>query len=56
MEKRLSAVCNVFGNATPTLYGLGDARYIYHIDRSGVSLSGRAYVTLKAFSATFCPW
>ena len=32
LVKRLSAVCNVFCNATSALYGLEDARYTYHID------------------------
>ena len=30
--ERLSAVRNVFGNTTPTLYGLWDIRYLYRID------------------------
>ena len=31
--ERLSAVRNVFGNTTPTLYGLWDIRYLYRTDR-----------------------
>ena len=30
--ERLSAVRNVFGNTTPTLYGLWDVRYLYRTD------------------------
>ena len=30
--ERLSAVRNVFGNTTPTLYGLWDSRYLYRTD------------------------
>ena len=32
LSERLSAVRNVFGNLTPTLYGLYDTRYLYRID------------------------
>ena len=32
LSERLSAVCNVFGNVTPTLYGLWDDRYVYRMD------------------------
>ncbi len=32
LTERLSAVRNVFGNLTPTLYGLWDDRYIYRTD------------------------
>ena len=32
LSERLSAVRNVFGNVTPTLYGLWDDRYIYRTD------------------------
>ncbi len=32
LSERLSAVRNVFGNATPTLYGLWDTRYLYRTD------------------------
>ena len=31
--ERLTAVRNVFGNTTPTLYGLTDSRYLYRTDR-----------------------
>ena len=30
--ERLNAVRNVFGNTTPTLYGLWDVRYLYRVD------------------------
>ena len=33
LPERLSAVRNVFGNTTPTLYGLWDIRYLYRTDR-----------------------
>ena len=33
LSERLSAIRNVFGNATPTLYGLWDTRYLYRTDR-----------------------
>ena len=33
LSERLSAVRNVFGNATPTLYGLWDIRYLYRDDQ-----------------------
>ena len=33
LSERLSAVRNVFGNTTPTLYGLWDVRYLYRTDR-----------------------
>ena len=32
LPERLSAVRNVFGNTTPTLYGLFDVRYLYRVD------------------------
>ncbi len=32
LSERLTAVRNVFGNVTPTLYGLWDDRYIYRTD------------------------
>ena len=32
-SERLSAVRNVFGNTTPTLYGLWDTRYLYRTDQ-----------------------
>ena len=32
-SERLTAVRNVFGNSTPTLYGLWDTRYLYRTDR-----------------------
>ena len=32
-SERISAVRNVFGNSTPTLYGLWDIRYLYRTDR-----------------------
>ena len=32
LSERLSAVRNVFGNVTPTLYGLWDDRYVYRTD------------------------
>ncbi len=32
LSERLSAVRNVFGNSTPTLYGLWDTRYVYRTD------------------------
>ena len=32
LPERLSAVRNVFGNTTPTLYGLFDIRYLYRLD------------------------
>ena len=32
LSERLSAVRNVFGNTTPTLYGLWDVRYVYRTD------------------------
>ena len=32
LSERLSAVRNVFGNITPTLYGLWDDRYVYRTD------------------------
>ena len=31
--ERLSALRNVFGNTTPTLYGLWDIRYLYRTDQ-----------------------
>ena len=33
LPERLSAVRNVFGNTTPTLYGLFDIRYLYRLDQ-----------------------
>ena len=33
LSERLSAVRNVFGNLTPTLYALWDTRYLYRTDR-----------------------
>ncbi|MDE2641019.1 MAG: ABC transporter substrate-binding protein [Chloroflexota bacterium] len=33
LPERLGAVRNVFGNTTPTLYGLWDVRYLYRIDQ-----------------------
>ena len=33
LSERLTAVRNVFGNLTPTLYGLWDMRYVYRTDR-----------------------
>ena len=33
LSERLSAVRNVFGNTTPTLYGIWDVRYLYRTDR-----------------------
>ena len=33
LSERLSAVRNIFGNTTPTLYGLYDVRYLYRMDR-----------------------
>ena len=33
LSERLSAVRNVFGNLTPTLYSLWDIRYLYRTDR-----------------------
>ena len=33
LPERLSAVRNVFGNTTPTLYGLFDVRYVYRLDQ-----------------------
>ena len=33
LSERLSAVRNVFGNTTPTLYGIWDTRYLYRTDR-----------------------
>ena len=33
LSERLNAVRNVFGNLTPTLYGLWDIRYLYRTDR-----------------------
>ena len=33
LSERLTAVRNVFGNITPTLYGLWDDRYVYRTDR-----------------------
>ncbi len=33
LSERLTAVRNVFGNLTPTLYGLWDDRYVYRTDR-----------------------
>ncbi len=33
LPERLNAVRNVFGNTTPTLYGLWDIRYLYRMDR-----------------------
>ncbi len=32
LSERLSAIRNVFGNTTPTLYGLWDVRYLYRTD------------------------
>ena len=32
LSERLTAVRNVFGNTTPTLYGLWDVRYLYRTD------------------------
>ncbi len=32
LSERLSAVRNVFGNTTPTLYGVWDIRYLYRTD------------------------
>ena len=32
LSERLTAVRNVFGNLTPTLYGLWDVRYVYRTD------------------------
>ncbi len=33
LSERLSAIRNVFGNTTPTLYGLWDIRYLYRTDQ-----------------------
>ena len=33
LSERLSAVRNVFGNTTPTLYALRDVRYLYRMDQ-----------------------
>ena len=33
LSERLSAVRNVFGNTTPTLYALWDVRYLYRMDQ-----------------------
>ena len=33
LSERLSAVRNVFGNTTPTLYGVFDVRYLYRLDQ-----------------------
>ena len=33
LSERLGAVRNVFGNTTPTLYGLWDVRYLYRTDQ-----------------------
>ena len=33
LSERLSAVRNVFGNTTPTLYGIYDVRYLYRTDQ-----------------------
>ena len=33
LSERLTAVRNVFGNTTPTLYGIWDIRYVYRTDR-----------------------
>ena len=33
LPERLSAIRNVFGNMTPTLYGLWDIRYLYRTDQ-----------------------
>ena len=33
LSERLTALRNVFGNVTPTLYGLWDDRYVYRTDR-----------------------
>ena len=33
LSERMSAVRNVFGNTTPTLYGLWDTRYLYRTDQ-----------------------
>ncbi len=33
LGERISAVRNVFGNTTPTLYGLWDTRYLYRTDQ-----------------------
>lgn len=35
LTERLTAVRNVFGNTTPTLYGLWDIRYLYRTDLMG---------------------
>ena len=32
LGERISAVRNVFGNSTATLYGLFDLRYVYRTD------------------------
>ena len=34
LSERLSAVRNVFGNTTPTLYALWDIRYLYRTDQN----------------------
>ena len=33
LSERLTAIRNVFGNTTPTLYGLWDTRYLYRTDQ-----------------------
>ena len=33
LSERLTASRNVFGNTTPTLYGLWDVRYLYRLDQ-----------------------
>ena len=33
LAERLTAVRNVFGNTTPTLYAIWDARYVYRTDQ-----------------------
>ena len=33
LSERLTAVRNVFGNTTPTLYAIWDVRYVYRTDR-----------------------
>ena len=32
LSERLTATRNIFGNTTPTLYGLWDTRYLYRTD------------------------
>ena len=48
LSERLSAVRNVFGNVTPTLYGLWDIRYLYRTDQQSAPTKDEPEAYTKA--------